>query len=315
MVNNIPVVKQIFFIDTINISKGLNLDTELLKTFLEVQRTRHFGKAAENLYLTQSAVSFRIRQLEQQLGVNLFSRFRNNIQLTAAGERLLPHAESMLTALQRAKQDVAVSAEQAVQLSIAATANVWDTFLLQGFINVQQAFPDLSWRAESMDKTQITRQVLEHYLDLAILFDVPKVDEMQIDKLGDIKLLPVTTSDDTGAATALQRHYILVDWGTAFNIQHARCFPDLPPPQLRTGSARIALELMLQRGGSAYLPDTMVHTLLANNKLRLVHDAPVMTRELFAVSLPRATQRSHIDAIVEQLRTALHHSSKISGPK
>lgn len=62
------------------------MDTELLKTFLEVSRTRHFGRAAESLYLTQSAVSFRIRQLENQLGVNLFTRHRNNIRLTAAGE-------------------------------------------------------------------------------------------------------------------------------------------------------------------------------------------------------------------------------------
>lgn len=44
------------------------MDTELLRTFIEVSKTRHFGRAAENLYLTQSAVSFRIRQLEQQLG-------------------------------------------------------------------------------------------------------------------------------------------------------------------------------------------------------------------------------------------------------
>ncbi len=50
------------------------MDTELLRTFIEVSKTRHFGRAAENLYLTQSAVSFRIRQLEQQLGVSLFAR-------------------------------------------------------------------------------------------------------------------------------------------------------------------------------------------------------------------------------------------------
>ncbi|MDI5829441.1 LysR family transcriptional regulator, partial [Salmonella enterica subsp. enterica serovar Kentucky] len=42
---------------------------------------------AEALYLTQSAVSFRIRQLENQLGVNLFTRHRNNIRLTTAGEK------------------------------------------------------------------------------------------------------------------------------------------------------------------------------------------------------------------------------------
>jgi LysR family transcriptional regulator, flagellar master operon regulator len=289
------------------------LDTELLKTFIEVQRTRHFGKAAENLYLTQSAVSFRIRQLEQQLGVNLFSRYRNNIQLTAAGERLLPHAEAMLTALQRAKQDVAVSAEQALQLSIAATANVWDAFLLHGFIQVQQALPELSWRAESMGKDQIARLVLERHLDLAIVFDAPKIDEMQIDKLGDIKLLPVTTFSDTRVATAMQRRYILVDWGTAFDIQHARCFPELAPPHLRTGSARIALEMMQQTGGSAYLPQTMVHSLLADSSLRLISDAPIMTRELFAVSLPKAAQRGQISDIVSQLRAILHSSAKTSG--
>jgi LysR family transcriptional regulator, flagellar master operon regulator len=286
------------------------LDTELLKTFIEVQRTRHFGKAAENLYLTQSAVSFRIRQLEQQLSVNLFSRYRNNIQLTAAGERLLPHAEAILTALQRARQDVSVSADQALQLSIAATANVWDAFLLQGFINIQRALPGLSWRAESMGKDQIARQVLERQLDLAILFDAPKIDEMQIDKLGDIKLLPVTTFTDTTGTEAMRRQNILVDWGTAFDIQHARFFPDLPPPQLRTGSARIALELMQQSGGSAYLPDTMVKNLLADTSLRLIEDAPVMTREMFAVSLPKAAQRAKVNDIIAQLHKLLNSQAK-----
>ncbi|MGL5048089.1 MAG: LysR family transcriptional regulator, partial [Shewanella sp.] len=58
------------------------MDTDLLKTFLEVSRTRHFGKAAENLYLTRSAVSFRVKQLESILGVALFERQRNNIQPT-----------------------------------------------------------------------------------------------------------------------------------------------------------------------------------------------------------------------------------------
>lgn len=281
------------------------MDTELLKTFIEVQRTRHFGKAAENLYLTQSAVSFRIRQLEQQLGVHLFSRYRNNIQLTSAGERLLPHAEAMLTALQRAKQDVAVSAEQAIQLSIAATANIWDAFLLQGFISMQQALPGLSWRAESLGREQIARQVMERHFDLAILFDAPKVEEMQIDKLGDIQLLPVTTQSGYTAQSAMSKQYILVDWGTAFDIQHARHFPDLPPPQLRTGSARIALELMQQGGGSAYLPQTMVQPLLEDGSLHLIADAPVMQRELFAVSLPKAAHRLKIADIIAQLRTLL----------
>ena len=291
------------------------MDTELLKTFIEVQRTRHFGKAAENLYLTQSAVSFRIRQLEQQLGVNLFSRYRNNIQLTAAGERLLPHAEAMLMALQRAKQDVAVGSEQALQLSIAATVNVWDAFLLQGFSQLQRALPDLCWKAESMGKDQIARLVLERQLDLAIVFDAPKIDDMQIEKLGDIKLLPVTSVAHSSGAVAMQRQYIQVDWGSAFDVQHARCFPELSAPKLRTGSARIALELIQQNGGAAYLPQTMVHSLLANHSLHLIAEAPVMQRELFAVSLPKAAQRGQISQIVLQLRDLLAGITAASGAK
>lgn len=95
------------------------MDTELLKTFLEVQKTRHFGKAAENLYLTQSAVSFRIRQLEQSLGVALFSRHRNNIQLTEAGELLLPHAEAVISALQAARTQLQQQSSLPQRLTVA----------------------------------------------------------------------------------------------------------------------------------------------------------------------------------------------------
>lgn len=72
------------------------MDTDLLRTFLEVNKTRHFGKAATNLYLTQSAVSFRIRQLEIKLGTPVFTRKRGDLRLTAAGERFVPYAESIL---------------------------------------------------------------------------------------------------------------------------------------------------------------------------------------------------------------------------
>ena len=65
------------------------IDIVLLRTFLELNRTRHFGKAAENLYITQSTMSARIRQLEDILGAVLFIRQRNNIHLTPAGQKLI----------------------------------------------------------------------------------------------------------------------------------------------------------------------------------------------------------------------------------
>ncbi|MGI5309582.1 HTH-type transcriptional regulator HdfR [Rheinheimera sp. WS51] len=280
------------------------MDTELLKTFIEVQRTRHFGNAAENLYLTQSAVSFRIRQLEQYLGVNLFSRHRNNIQLTAAGERLLPHAEAMLNALQRAKQDVAVSAELAQPFSIAGTANVWDAFLLQGFVNSQHLFPNLCWRADSLGREQIVRQIQERGLDLAILYDAPKVDDIQVEKLGDIQLVPV--SSNPGASVEnWQKDHIYIDWGSSFNLQHSRLYSESVAIKHRTTSAKIALEMMLHSGGSAYLPKAMLQPHLAEQRLHLVAKAAMITKEVYAAFLPKAANLNHIIVITSHLKQLL----------
>ena len=97
------------------------MNTDLLRTFLEVAKTRHFGHAAENLYLTQSAVSSRIKQLEITLGVALFTRQRNNILLTHSGDRLLPHAENLLAAWQIAMQEVGAPSNQSMQLNLGGT--------------------------------------------------------------------------------------------------------------------------------------------------------------------------------------------------
>ncbi|MEG0057193.1 LysR family transcriptional regulator, partial [Hafnia sp.] len=116
------------------------MDSELLKTFLEVSRTRHFGKAAESLYLTQSAVSFRIRQLETQVGADLFTRHRNNIQLTEAGERLVPYAEKLMETWLLAKKDV-LKSRQHKELSIGAPAMMWESLLISWLSGVYKHKP------------------------------------------------------------------------------------------------------------------------------------------------------------------------------
>ena len=110
------------------------MDIEILKTFLEVNNTRHFGKAAENLYLTQAAVSARIKQLENYIGTTLFTRYRNNLQLTGAGERLVNHAETILIAWERTKSETHLQKDQKKILAIGATSGLWD-LILQDVLN------------------------------------------------------------------------------------------------------------------------------------------------------------------------------------
>jgi DNA-binding transcriptional LysR family regulator len=71
------------------------LDPRRLLTFREVARLGSFSRAAEELSLTQPAVSHQILSLERQLGIRLIDRRPGGLALTAAGALLLRHADAV----------------------------------------------------------------------------------------------------------------------------------------------------------------------------------------------------------------------------
>ena len=88
---------------------------ELLKTFLEVARTLHFRIASETLFITQSAVSARIKLLEDELGVLLFDRSQKQLKITPEGHRLIKHANELIFMWQKTKQDVGMVQNDSLQ--------------------------------------------------------------------------------------------------------------------------------------------------------------------------------------------------------
>jgi DNA-binding transcriptional LysR family regulator len=77
-----------------------------LEYFAAVARHRHFTRAAESLYVTQPALSQQVRRLEAELGLALFRRTPKGVELTAAGEDLLRHAERVLAEVAAARADM-----------------------------------------------------------------------------------------------------------------------------------------------------------------------------------------------------------------
>lgn len=72
------------------------MDTQSLLAFLAVVEHRSFSLAAEALHLSQSAISKRVQQLEQQLACQLFDRHNRTISLTESGRVLLPKARQIV---------------------------------------------------------------------------------------------------------------------------------------------------------------------------------------------------------------------------
>ena len=82
------------------------MELRQLEYFAAVARHRHFTRAAEALYVTQPALSQQIRRLEAELGLALFRRTSRGVELTAAGEDLLVHAEKMLAEVAQTRADM-----------------------------------------------------------------------------------------------------------------------------------------------------------------------------------------------------------------
>lgn len=266
------------------------MDTELLKTFPEVSRTRHFGRAAEALYLTQSAVSFRIRQLENQLGVNLFTRHRNNIRLTTAGEKLLPYAETLMNTWQAARKEVAHTSRHN-EFSIGASASLWECMLnawLGRLYQLQEPQSGLQFEARIAQRQSLVKQLHERQLDLLITTEAPKMDEFSSQLLGHFTLALYCSSP---ARKKSELNYLRLEWGPDFQQHETGLIAADEVPVLTTSSAELARQQLSALNGCSWLPVNW-----ANEKggLHTVADSATLSRPLYAIWLQNSDKYSLI---------------------
>lgn len=287
------------------------MDIDLLKTFLEVNRTRHFGRASQNLYLTQSAVSARIRLLEETLGAPVFVRTRNDIQLTAAGTRLLKYAETIVSAWNRARQDAALGAVDKTLLAIGGVPALWDILLQDWVQTLHRSRPDMALEARGHGPDTLIRGVLDGAIDVAFLFEPPQFAELLAREVAVVRLVMVSSRPGRTAEEATADGYIMTDWGTLFAVAHAQNFPDMPPPAVRLGPGRMALDFLLGCGGAAYCVEEMVQEALASGRLFRVSGAPVFNQRVYAVYRHLGARR----AMLEQALTLLASAPATPAPE
>ena len=115
------------------------------------------------------------------------------------------------------------------------------------------------------------RRLIEGTLDIGLMYSPNHSPGLIVEHLFDETLILVSSRvDDTQPGD----HYIYVDWGPAFDIQHTQSYPDLEPPPQVVSIGWLGVQLMLTNSGACYLPARMAEPLIADGRLHAVANAP-----------------------------------------
>src|SRR3569623_1506116 len=152
----------------------MNVTFRQLKVFESVARQLSYTRAAEELHLTQPAVSMQIKQLEDQVGLPLFEQLGKKIFLTEAGREMYHYSRAIAQQLEEAERVIAeLKGVQRGRLSIAvaSTANYFATRLLATF---SQRYADVTISLDVTNREGLLRHLDDNADDLVIMGRPPQ---------------------------------------------------------------------------------------------------------------------------------------------
>lgn len=274
------------------------MDINVARTFLEVVKTGSFVNAAANLNLTQTAVSARIRVLEQNLNRKVFVRNKAGARLTPGGEQFFRFATSLVQVWDRAKRAAAVAPGRETIVTIGAELSQWNPLMRHWLVWMRRECPKIGISAYIDSAERLMEQVQEGSLDVAILYGAPVRPGVVAELLFEERLVLVRTTP--GDSWGPEDH-VDVDWGEDFAASYHAAFPDTGPGVVSISYGPLALDYVLAQGGSGYFRMGAVRPFLEEGRLELVPESPEFSYSSHLVYSTRADE-----SVIAQVRHGLH---------
>jgi LysR family transcriptional regulator, transcriptional activator of the cysJI operon len=141
-----------------------------LKVFHTVARLLSFTKAAEEMHMTQPAVTFQVRQLEEYFNARLFDRTHNKVNLTSAGERVAEFAERIFDLYAEMENSVRdLTGEISGALTIGASTTIAEYLLPALLGEFKNQYPDINLRLKVSNSEGIVSMVEHNVIDLGVV--------------------------------------------------------------------------------------------------------------------------------------------------
>ncbi len=284
---------------------------DLIQGFEAAARNLSFTKAAEELFITQSAVSRQMRALEEHLGVTLFTRRHRALMLTDQGRALQVAATELLERLQQVTDRLRVDAGSR-HLTVTTTggfASLWLIPRLRGFL---ADYPDVDVRISATYKTINLERDL---VDVAVRFCKEEQVPQGAVRLFGQDLFPVCSPSLLGEGPRplrtlddLEHHALLhmegagglLDWGTWLA---AHGLPDLKPAaSIRFDSYEQMIQAALSGQGVAMGIGRLVASLMDSGRLIAPFSKSIASPHSYCVIRSAATgSKPHVQAFVDWL--------------
>jgi LysR family transcriptional regulator, benzoate and cis,cis-muconate-responsive activator of ben and cat genes len=146
------------------------MTTEQLKNFLAVTETLNFHKASEKIYIAQPALSRQIKNLEAEIGAELFDRTKKQIKLTAAGTFFKHEISRLLEQLEQAKKRTGqIHRGEAGEINIGHVSSAMQSILPPFLKIITQSYPDLKIGLLENTNRLIFNKIINRELEFGII--------------------------------------------------------------------------------------------------------------------------------------------------
>lgn len=293
------------------------MEIRTLLTFTRIAETGSFSKTAEQLGYSQSAVTMQIKQLEGELNTPLFERIGKRIRLTQAGERLMPYALEMLSALQKAEGIAREPEEIAGRLRLGTSESFVISVLPAVFSEMQRLCPHVEISVQTALVRDLFQMLRQNEVDLLYFLDEKTYYPEWVKVLERPERIFFVASARSALAgrgripveRLLQEPLYLTEKGVSYRyaMEQALAARGLAlKPLLEIGNTGVITTLLLENQGASFLPEYVVRERLDSGELAVLDtDCPEITMWSQLVYHRNKCVTPQMGAFMEALRSAV----------
>ena len=244
------------------------MDTKNLTTFIYVAELRSFTKAADRLGFSQSTVSFQIKQMENELGCQLFERINHTVQLTEKGREVLEYAHQ-INRMTRELKDSMKEETASGYIRLAMADSLCTSLLSRDFLHFRELYPNIALKIIAAGTEEMFRLMNHNEADAILTLDNHIYNtEYRILQEEKVRTFFVAGADTEIASASslsieelLLQPFILTEKGMSYRRLLEEKLAELSleiQPVLEIGSTELICSLVEQGAGISFLPEYVI---------------------------------------------------------